>query len=391
MDEPDSGREVVIAAPDSSTGLSPATDRERDRRCGYPNGATACMRFLRRIRYLPQLLRHTVVAGWHDRVLGLSAEAAFWQLLSLPSLFLASIASLGYVSRWLGTGTVDRTESQIEATLARAFSPEVVNEVVSPTLREILHGQRIDIISVGFALALWAGSSATATFVNTITIAYGMRDQRGAVQSRLLALGLFLGSIAVGVVLLPLLVLGPSLVGDLFPVGIRAGAKSFITDAYYPMVVLLILLGLTTLYHLAPPRRLPWGRGVPGACLALGIFLFGSIALRTYITFILDQNHAYGALAAPIAALLFFYVLALGVLLGAEFNAAIEQLSPTLLGREAAQSRWHRLSEELTPPAAVSETAAEASATEASATGADSPDPDAAEPGEGYSPPGSES
>ncbi|WP_157749602.1 YihY/virulence factor BrkB family protein [Jatrophihabitans sp. GAS493] len=310
------------------------------------------MRFLRRIRYLPQLLRHTVTAGWRDRVLGLSAEAAFWQLLSLPSLFLAGIASLGYASRWFGESTVNRTESQIEVTLARAFSPEVVNEVISPTLREILHGQRIDIISVGFGLALWAGSSATATFVNTITIAYGMRDQRGAVQSRLLALGLFLGSIAVGVVLLPLLVLGPSLVGDLFPVGVRAGAKSFITDAYYPMVVLLVLLGLTTLYHLAPPRRLPWSRGVPGACLALAIFLSGSIALRTYITFILDQNHAYGALAAPIAALLFFFILALGVLLGAEFNAAIEQLSPTLLHRNsgARESRWHRLSDEQTSP-----------------------------------------
>jgi membrane protein len=93
-------------------------------------------------------------------------------------------------------------------------------------------------------------------------------------------------------------------------------------------LVFVLLLGLTTFYKLAPPRRLPWHRGVPGAVLAVLIFLAGSAALRTYIHFIVDHNHAYTALAAPIAALLFFFVLALGVLLGAEFNAAIEERKP---------------------------------------------------------------
>jgi membrane protein len=284
---------------------------------------------VRALRHLPHLLRRTVAQGWRDRVLGLSAEAAFWQMLSLPSLFLSVVATLGYVSRALGGNTTDRIENQLDSTLSRAFSEQVVTQVIAPTLRQVLHSSRADVVSVGFVLALWAGSSATATFVNTITIAYGMRDQRGAVRSRLLALGLFLGSVIIGVVVLPMLVLGPNLLSRLFPTSVRSSASSVISTAYYPVVVLLLLLGLTTLYHLAPPRRLPWRRGVPGAILAMLIFLGGSAGLRAYITFILDHNHAYGNLAAPIAALLFFFVLALGVLLGAEFNAAIEQLAPT--------------------------------------------------------------
>jgi membrane protein len=63
--------------------------------------------------------------------------------------------------------------------------------------------------------------------------------------------------------------------------------------------------------------------------LAVLIFLAGSAGLRAYIHFVLDHNQAYAALAAPIAALLFFFVLALGVLLGAELNAAIEQGFPS--------------------------------------------------------------
>jgi membrane protein len=302
---------------------------------------------VRALRHLPSLLRRAAAQAWHDRVLGLSAEAAFWQMLSLPSLFLSLVATLGYVSRWFGTGTTDRIEKQLESTLSRAFSQQVVNEIIGPILHEVLHSGRADVISVGFALALWAGSSATATFVNTITIAYGMRDQRGALRSRLLALWLFLGSVLLGVVVLPLLVLGPTLLTRSFPRRARPTASSIISAGYYPVVVVLLLVGLATLYHLAPPRRLPWTRGVPGAILALLIFLGGSTGLRAYISFIVDHNHAYGTLAAPIAALLFFYVLALGVLAGAEFNAAIEGLSPTPVRppRVLRAGGWQRVDE----------------------------------------------
>jgi membrane protein len=281
------------------------------------------------LRLLPVLLRDAVTKGWQDRVLGLSAEAAFWQLLSLPSLFLALVATLGYASRWFGGTTVDRAEARLETTLDSAFSRQVVHDVIHPMLHDVLHSGRADIISLGFLIAVWAGSSATSTFVNTITIAYGMRDLRGAVRSRLLALWLFLGSVAIGVVVLPLLVLGPSQLKRVLPQRARHALSGVIDNGYYPTVVALLLIGLTTLYHLAPPKRVPWRRGVPGAVLAIVVFLGGSAGLRTYITFIVGHNSAaYGTIAAPIAALLFFFVLAIGVLLGAEFNAAIEQYKP---------------------------------------------------------------
>jgi membrane protein len=262
-------------------------------------------------------------------VLGLSAEAAFWQLLSMPSLFLALLAALGYFSDLAGTSTVDQVQQNLLNGFSRAFSAEVVDQLIAPVVHQVLKQGRADVLSVSFVLALWAGSSATATFVNTITIAYGMRDLRGAVHSRLLALGIYLGSIVIGVIILPALVLGPTVLPKLVPDGAQETADHVVSQAYWPVVILLLLLGLTSLYHLAPPRRLPWRRGVPGALLAMVIFLAGSAGLRSYITFIVAHNHAYGALAAPIAALLFFYLLALGVLLGAELNAEIERASPS--------------------------------------------------------------
>ena len=234
--------------------------------------------------------------------------------------------------------------NQVEASLLdasrRAFAPSVVDQIIAPTVDGVLRRGRADVVSVGFLLALWAGSSATATFVNTVTIAYGMRDLRGAVQSRLLALGLYLLTVVIGIVLLPVMVIGPGRLVRLFPRSAQGDVQTIIQATYWPLVAVLLLVGLVTFYHLAPPRRLPWRRGFPGAVLAALVFVGGTIALRTYIDFVVDSGLTYGALAAPIGALLFFYILALAVLLGAEFNAAIEQAWPTRTRR--ADPRRHR-------------------------------------------------
>jgi membrane protein len=290
-------------------------------------------------RHVRSLALRTISRAWHDRVLGLSAEAAFWQLLSLPSLFLALLATLGYFAGFAGQSTLDEVQQNLLNGFSRAFSHQVVDQLIAPLVHMVLQEGRADVLSVSFLLALWAGSSATATFVNTITIAYGMRDLRGALHSRLLALAIYLGSILLGVIVLPALVLGPTVLPKLFPTGMRNTADDVISAAYWPVVILLLLLGLTSLYHLAPPRRLPWWRGVPGAVLAMVIFLAGAAGLRSYISFIVAHNHAYGTLAAPIAALLFFYLLALGVLLGAELNAEIERTVPS---SRPARRWWRR-------------------------------------------------
>jgi membrane protein len=155
-----------------------------------------------------------------------------------------------------------------------------------------------------------------------------MRNQRGAVRSRLLALGLYLVTAVFGALLLPLLVLGPRQLVQLAPEEFRSEAANLITAAYWPAVILLVLLGLVTFYHLAPPRRLPWRRGLPGAIVAMGVFILGGVLLRRYITLVATRAFSYGVMAAPIAALLFLFLLAFAVLFGAELNALIEQSWP---------------------------------------------------------------
>ncbi len=275
-----------------------------------------------------RLISETGSRAWRDRIFGLSAEAAFWQLLSMPPLVLALLGALGYFGDWLGPGSVGEIEARIVRAAAGVAAPDVVENVIKPTLEQVLRQGRADVISIGFLISLWAGSSAMATFVNTITIAYGMRDLRGALRSRGLALWLYLISLIMLIVLLPLLVIGPTQLRRSFPEGWRLITDDLISIGYWPVVGGLLLSGLAGLYHYATPIRLRWRRALPGAAVAVLLFIAGSYFLRLYISIVVGKALPYGALAAPIAALLFFYILALAVHVGAELNATLERLWP---------------------------------------------------------------
>ncbi|WP_235462931.1 MULTISPECIES: YihY/virulence factor BrkB family protein [Frankia] len=302
--------------------------------------STLFHRLDRQRRRLPRgplrLAHRTITNAWRHRVLGLAAEAGFWQLLSLPPLLLSLLGTLGYVGDAIGADALDSARQSILHGAGGLLTESVVDDAVRPTIDQILSRGRPDVISIGFVLSLWTGSTAMATFVNTITIAYGQRELRSAVRSRLLALWLFLAQVASGVILLPALVLGPELISRIFDASRHPLVSTLITLLYWPVVGLVALAMLTSLYHLSLPVRRPWWRALPGAILALVCWLVGSGVLRYYLEIVFSHELVYGSLGSPVAALLFFYITALAVLLGAELNAALDEQPPRRRGSHSA-------------------------------------------------------
>jgi membrane protein len=288
-----------------------------------------------RLRVAWSLTASTVSRAWGDRVLGLAAEAGFWQLISLPAMLLAILGVIGYFSGALGPDTVDSLQRAILRGARHVIEPQSVNETIKPALKRILDGGRADVASISFIVSLWTGSSAMATYVNTITIAYGLRHERSAVRSRLLALALYFGFIAVSVVILPTLVIGPSKFEDLFPDRWHHAVHTIVTVGYWPAVAVITLALITTLYHLAVPVRIPWHRALPGAVVALVLWLGGSTLLRIWLEWAFRSTATYGPLSAPVAVLVFLYLTALAILIGAELNAEIDRTWPTKATAEA--------------------------------------------------------
>jgi membrane protein len=289
-----------------------------------------------------QVLGHAVAKAWSDRILGLSAEAAFWQVLSVPPLLIGLLGSLGYLGDWIGVIRVQQIEDRLLDLAAKGLTPSVVETLVKPTLNDILGSGRLEVVSVGFLLSLWAGSSATATFMNTVVIAYDQRDVRGPIRTRLMALWLFVVGLVTAVLTLPLLVLGPGVLVSLLPAEYQDTASVLVNAVYWPVVVVGLVLVLCSFYHVTLPRRIPWLRHLPGALFAVGFFLVAAVVLRGYVADILTTALPYGALAAPIAALLYCFLLGMSILLGAELNATIEARWPAQQRRHDERRRRRR-------------------------------------------------
>lgn len=257
------------------------------------------------------------------RVTGLAAEAGFFALLSLPPLVLGLFGGLGYVGRWLGPETVAGATDDLLAYSASFLTPDVVDRVIAPTVQDVLGQGRLDLISVGFLLALWSGSRVLNVILDTISIMYGQAGVRGIVRTRALSFSLYAVGLLVGMVILPLLIIGPTWLASILP-----ARMALLAGLYWPAVLLVAVGSLTVLFHVAVPRNIPWLRDVPGAVLTVALWLFASMVLRWYLADAVGSMSIYGPLSAPIVLLIWLYFLAIAVLIGAALNAAVMRLWP---------------------------------------------------------------
>ncbi|WP_236077457.1 YihY/virulence factor BrkB family protein [Rhodococcus sp. P1Y] len=282
----------------------------------------------------------TLVKAWDDSIFSKSATAAFWQTLSLPPLLLGVLGSLGFVAGWFGPNTIDIIESKIITFSSTVFSDSVVDGIISPTVKDILLQGRGEVVSAGFVLSLWAGSSAISTFVDSIVEAHGQQDARNPVWQRIFALLLYVAFLILAVFVLPLVALGPTYVQALLPDSWFEIGSELIDILYYPAVGVLLIAGLTTLYKVALHTSLPWHRLLGGALLAGVFFMIASAVLRFYLTWVTGTGYTYGALATPIAFLLFTFFLGFAVVLGAEFNATVQEFFPARATRIEQMKEW---------------------------------------------------
>lgn len=289
-----------------------------------------------------RLAMRTLHKAWDGNIFSEAAEAAFWQTLSLPPLLLGLLGSLGVIAQWVGQDVVAAVHDKIISLCRTVFTANVVDTIIAPTVSQILTTAQGEVASVGFLISLWAGSSAMASFVDAITVAYNQYGVRNEVWQRIFALLMYLVGLVLAIIGLPVLALGPHYLPNLFPSSWRPTISDQIGHFYYPVVAVLLVIALTTLYKVTLPRKLPWHRGLPGAALAMLVFLLASVGLRVYISWITSTGYTYGALAAPIAFLLFTFFIGLAIVIGAYFNSAIEEMWPApKSGRQ--QRKWRRL------------------------------------------------
>lgn len=270
-----------------------------------------------------QVVKQTVVACLRYRATGLAAEAAFFTILSLPPLVFGLAGAVGFVANQFRPVQIDRIRDQVIHLSLNVLTPDVVHDVIEPTVDKVLSGGRFDVISIGFLLALWSGSRAFNVFIDAIAVIHGLGGRRNFAVARALAFLLYLLFLLVGMILIPLVLAGPDLVDRLIPDPI-----GWLQELYWPVVLLGSTILLATLYRLAVPARMRLCSELPGAVLALMIWAGGSVVLRIALSRSTSSTTIYGPLTAPIALLIWLFLVSIAILIGAAFNASLNKHWP---------------------------------------------------------------
>jgi membrane protein len=267
-----------------------------------------------------------LIKEWRqDRVGSLAAEIAFFAVLSLFPALLAVVAALGFLDAILGSELATRSEVEIVRVLEQLFTSQA--EPLVDDVRTLFDNDSPALLSFATAGSLLAASRGTLAAIRSLNIAYNRPQQTNWLGLKAKALGLAAGSVLTGVFLLAIVVLGPllglgrALAGAL---GSRAVADPLLL-LRYPVAFVVMVAWAWAVFHLAPNHRVSWKAEMPGALATAVLALVASAGLRAYLAVAGDTNKVLGFLGGPLILMVWFYLLSIGLLVGAELNEVLRR------------------------------------------------------------------
>lgn len=260
----------------------------------------------------------------HDRVPDLAAEVAFYAILSLFPALLALAALLGVLDSMVGSDVATRVQDEVIDFLRTVLTSEADSTIES--VSELFTEARPGLFTFSLLAAIWALSRGFAALVRALDVVYDLDEHRPWVRIRSTALGLTIGSMLSGVVLLAFVVVGP-LFGSGEDIASLVGLGDqfvFLWDVVrLPIAFGLVVLWAATIFHIAPDHHTPWRADLPGALVTGVLWIAFSGGLRLYVDVAQQGNAVFGALGGVLIVLLWFWLLALAVMIGGEVNQVL--------------------------------------------------------------------
>ena len=268
-----------------------------------------------------EILRRAGRAVYDDDCLGWAAELAFFWFLALFPALLFLVALASYVP-------VQQLVDVTVATLARV-APDDVLALVREQLVQIASGPPAGMLTLSLLGALWSSSSAMTAIIDTLNLAYHVKETRPWWKVRLLATGLTAVLVAFTLVAMGIVMMGPMLAASLERgLGVPGALTRVWILVEWPLAFGLVATALGWVYYFAPDVRRPWVWLTPGAIAATLLGMLASVGFSWYARHVGEYQKTYGAIGGVIVALLWLYAVGLAILIGAELNAAIEQAAP---------------------------------------------------------------
>ncbi len=294
---------------------SPEERRKRLARLRARFGKRAIERAKREIR--PLIVAKRVGIGLYDDGFIHAGNLAYLSLLALFPFFILAAA----VSRLLGR-TEDAART-VTAILGRL--PPDVRSVLAAPVDEVLQGRSGALLWFGAIVGLWTAASFIETVRDILRRAYGVKYSASFWQYRLASMAIILGSVVLLFVAFAFTVVLTSV--QHFLVTKLPFSEGLASDlGFYRFAPGLTLFATFYVIFLAltPARyRTIECRKWPGALIVTVWWLVTVELLPDVIGLFGGYESTYGSLAGVMVALIFFFVIGLGVVAGAELNAAL--------------------------------------------------------------------
>ncbi len=253
-----------------------------------------------------------------DDVSLLAGGVAFFALLALVPALVAIVSVYGLFA------TESTVIDQVSSVLGAA--PEEVRNLVEEQLRSIVRGSAggATLAAIlGIALALWSASSGMGHLIGAVNLAYDEHETRGFIRVRAMSLGLTLGAVVFLVLAFGMIAILPA---ALAKTGLGVGARILVSVLRWVVLLFGMLGALALLYRYAPDRQNPklsWT--TPGAIFATVGFIVVSLLFSFYTANFGRYNETYGTLGAIVVVMLWLWLTALMIIVGAEINAELER------------------------------------------------------------------
>lgn len=252
-----------------------------------------------------------------DKLFLIAAGVTFYLLLALFPALGTFIALYGLIA--------DPATVAEHVTVLQGVMPGPATELLSAQMTRLAGAQSGDLglsALIALVISLWSANGGVKAIFEGVNIAYDEAEKRSFIKLTLVTLAFTLGAMGLMIALIGVLAVLPALLA-LVPLG--QGAEIAVSMLRWPLILVLIGLALSVLYRFAPSRTPPeWAWVTWGSGLATVLWVAASVAFSIYLERFADFGASYGAMAAPIAFLLWVWISIIVVLLGAEVNAEME-------------------------------------------------------------------
>lgn len=265
-----------------------------------------------------EIARRTYHEVDRDRVRAVAAGVTFYGLLALFPALTAFVSLYGLVA--------DPTTVIDHFALLDGFMPAGATDFLREQIGRITAGGETKLgfaLAISLSVALWSANAGVKAIFDALNVAYGEDEKRGFIKLNLVSLAFTLGIILFGLGALGAIAVIPILLDYLY---LGGAAEWLIAAGRWPVLVGILLLGLSTLYRYGPSRdQAQWSWVSPGAMFAAVTWLVASLLFSWYVANFEDYNETYGTVGAVIGLLTWMWLSATIILVGAELNSEAER------------------------------------------------------------------